>query len=327
MTLRQTGRALYAVALVGLGLALVGSAVRAQSASFKAKREEIRRQAREDRDKAKLSGEANRKKLFQLYPTPEIALAKPVVMSAGSTAQLSIAGKFTDKTTFVSYNDGVELTNAVVAPNLFKATVTAAAGLPPVWARIYGFAPVSEGEVWTPAVFIGAPRAFTLTASNGWIIKLTPEAAAFAFNKPGVASVTYKAQYSKPGATSPFETTSGSLQIDADNDAGSYMFMMSPGNSGTAMAEMQDLQTKMMALVKAGKMSGPEWDALDKKLTAASDRMSKEMQAAIKDPSAMQKKEDDFGCGTINLWIRGGQVSGNITCGKNVGSSLDFTGK
>jgi hypothetical protein len=55
--------------------------------------------------------------------------------------------------------------------------------------------------------------------------------------------------------------------------------------------------------------------------------MSKDLQAQIKDPEAMQKKQDDFGCETISVWTTGGQISGNITCGKNVGSSLSFTGK
>jgi hypothetical protein len=55
--------------------------------------------------------------------------------------------------------------------------------------------------------------------------------------------------------------------------------------------------------------------------------MMKEMEAQIKDPAALQKKQDDFGCGTINVGIRAGKVSGSVTCGKNVGSSLSFTGK
>lgn len=322
-----TGRTLYAMALVVLTVALVASAVRAQSTSFQARRTEIQKQAAAERNQAQLNGETNRKKLYGLYPTPEIPLAKPVLMAAGTTAPLAIIGKFGAKTTFVSYNDGVELTNAVVALNSFKATVSAAAGLPPGWCRIYAFAPVSGAEGWTPAVFIGSPVTYTLTAKNGWTIKLEPETPAFGITKPGTATIVYKAQFFKPGQTKPFETTSGPLTIEAESGPGSYMFMMSAGNSGSAAAELQDLTVKLMALAQAGKVSSPEFAALQKKVEATQARAMKEMEAMIKDPAAAQKKQDDFGCGTINLFISKNQISGNITCGKNVGSSLDFTGK
>jgi hypothetical protein len=51
------------------------------------------------------------------------------------------------------------------------------------------------------------------------------------------------------------------------------------------------------------------------------------MEAQIKDPAAAQKKQDEFGCDTINLTIRAGSVTGSVSCGKNVGSSLRLTGK
>jgi hypothetical protein len=327
MTNRHTGRTLYALALVALALALVAAAVRAQSTAFYAKRTEIRRQAAEARTQAQLNGDANQKKLYTLYPSPEIVLAKPVVVAAGSTAPLSIVGKFSDKTMFVSATDGVDLTNAVVAANSFKATVSAAAGLPPSWARIYAFAPVSGAEAWTPAIFVGSPRTFSLTATNGWTIKLAPEKPAFAFSKPGTADATYKAEFYKAGATTPFETTTGSLTIEAESSPGSYTFFMSAGSSGSAMAEVQALSEQMGALMKAGKFGGPELEAIQKKMEAAQDRMMKDMEAQIKDPALAQKKQDDFGCGTINVFITRGAVSGNVSCGKNVGSSLNFTGK
>jgi hypothetical protein len=103
--------------------------------------------------------------------------------------------------------------------------------------------------------------------------------------------------------------------------------MMSAGNAGAMMAEILALGEKMGALMKAGKYSGPEIEAVQTKLEAAQDRYSKETEAQVKDPAAAQKKQDDFGCGTISLSIRNGQASGNVNCGKNVGSSLGVTGK
>lgn len=327
MMSRQTGRTLYALTMVVLAAALVASAVRAQSTNFQARRTEIQRQAQADRTAASLAGDANRKKLYSLYPTPEIPLAKPVVMAAGSTAALSITGKFSDKTTFVSRHDGVELQNPVVAPNSFKATVSAAADLPPTWARIHAFAPVSGAEAWTPAVFVGTPATFSLAAANGWTITLAPQAKVFEFPRPGTATVVYKAEYFKPGSAAPFETTTGSLTIEAENTPGSYTFQMSAGGSGSAMAETMALAERMGELMKAGKYDSPELAKIQKKMEAAQERMQKEMEAQVKDPAAFQKIHDDFGCGTINLTIRAGSVTGSASCGKNVGSSLRLTGK
>jgi hypothetical protein len=327
MMSRQIGRTFYALTLAVLAAALVASAVRAQSTNFQAKRTAIQRQAQADRTAAALGGDANRKKLYSLYPTPEIPLAKPVVMAPGSTAALSMTGTFSDKTTFVSRHDGVELQNPVVAANSFKATVSAAADLPPTWARIHAFAPVSGAEAWAPAVFVGAPATFSLAAANGWSITLAPQAKAFEFPKPGTATVTYKAEYFKPGSATPFETTTGSLTIEAENDPGSYSFMMSAGNSGSAQAETLALAERMAELMKAGKFDSPELAKIQKKMEAAQERWAKEMEAQIKDPAAAQKKQDEFGCDTINLTIRAGSVTGSVSCGKNVGSSLRLTGK
>ncbi|MEI6667521.1 MAG: hypothetical protein WCP29_05130 [Acidobacteriota bacterium] len=67
--------------------------MRAQSTGVYAKRTAIQKQAAADQARAQLAGDANRRKLFQLHPTPDIPLAKPVMMSAGSTAPLTLAGK------------------------------------------------------------------------------------------------------------------------------------------------------------------------------------------------------------------------------------------
>ena len=205
-----------------------------------------------------------------------------------------------------------------------KATVTAAAGLPPQWARVHVFAPVSLAETWTP-VFVGVPQAFELKASNGWTVKVTPEAKTFAVSERE-ARVGYKAEYFKPGATTPFETTSGPLTISA-NDAmvGRYNLMLSPGQSGSAMEEYQELSKKMVEMMQAGKVGTKEFDALQKKADAAEARWMKEMVSLVADPAAAQKKQDAFGCQTIGLTVRGQAATGSISCGKDVGT-LEVTG-
>jgi hypothetical protein len=49
--------------------------------------------------------------------------------------------------------------------------------------------------------------------------------------------------------------------------------------------------------------------------------MINEMMASIKDPAAMQKKQDEFGCHTIRaIPDAAGKVTGTIGCGRLVGN-------
>lgn len=306
-------------------IVLVAAAlVRAQSSSFQARRNELRRAAQAAQQAEGLAGSANRKALYAKYPTPEITLAKPTVLTAGASGALSIPGAFPAGTTVMAGSDAITLSEVTVTATSVKGKVTAAAGLPPQWARVYAFTPVSMAETWTP-VFVGAPQAYTLKASNGWTVRLTPDAATFTVSERD-ARVTYKAEFLKAGEPAPFETASGPLEISAnDTSGGSYAVFLQGGQAGSAMEEYQALSKRMVELMQAGKVGTKEFDALQKKVEVAQERWIKEMEAATADPAALQKKNDDFGCRTVNLTVADGRVTGNITCGRNVGS-LQLTG-
>jgi hypothetical protein len=298
--------------------------VRAQSSGFQAKRAELRKQAEAAQQAEGLAGTANRKALFAKYPTPEITLARPLVLAPGGTGALSVPGKFAPGTAVFAGSDAITLADVVVAAASVKASVTAKAGLPPQWARVYALAPVSLAETWTP-VFIGSPPAFSLTASNGWTVKVTPEAKAFTVSERE-ARVSYKAEYFKPGETTPFQTASGPLEIGANSEMpGRYNLMLGAGQAGSAMEEYQELSKKMVAMMQAGKVGTKEFDALQKRAEAAQARWMKEMEVQVADPASMQKKQDDFGCETISLTVDGARVTGSVSCGKNVGT-LQVTG-
>jgi hypothetical protein len=305
--------------ILSLTLAALVAITRAQSSGFYAKRTEIQNQAKAEQQAAGLAGSANRKALYTQFPTPEIALGAPVVVAPGQPVPLQLTGKFSEKTTFVSGSDRLVLSGVTVAAGKLTATAHAPQTPLPGWARIYAFSPVSAAETWTP-VFVGTvPPAVTLTASNGWTITLTPDAPKFAITSRD-AKVGYKAEFYKPGEARPFETTSGTLTLDANNTSASLHFGMQPGNQGSAMAEMQQLSARMGELMKAGKYTGKEMQDLQKKLEVTQERVTKELEAQIKDPAAMQRKQDDFGCGSISLEADGANVKGGVSCGKNVGS-------
>jgi hypothetical protein len=322
---RRAARTLYRVGLVALSAALVVSAVRAQTTSFDARRAEVLRQARADQQAAGLAGGANRAKLYSLHSTPELTLAKALVLAPGASAPLALSGRFEAKTTFLSQLEGVELTNPVAAANAFKATVTVAPGVPPAWATIHAFAPVSGAWSSIPAVLVGSPQAYKLSASNGWTIVLTPQAKAFSVEERGRATVAYKADYIKPGGAAPFESLTGSLTLQSYGTPGSYSFSMQVG-AGSAQAEVMALSEQMMPLMRAGKYDSPELQKLQAKLEAAQARMVKEMEAQVKDPSAMIRKQEEFGCGTIDLSVGAGRVTGSARCGSKVGT-LRLTGQ
>lgn len=318
MTVRRhiVGR-LFTVAVLVL---VTAALVRTQSTGFQARRNELRRQAQAAQQAEGLAGAANRKALYAKYPTPEIALAKaPLAMKAGASAPLALTGRFAPGTELVVASEALTLSDVAVTAGGVKATMVSAADAPPQWARVYAFSPVSMAETWVP-VFIGAPQAYSLEASNRWTVTLTPEAAVFTVSERE-ARVAYKAQFFKPGETAPFETTSGALALEASNTTpGSYTFFMQAGQAGSAMEEYQTLSKRMVELMQAGKVGTKEFAALQKQADALQERFTKEMEAMTADPAAMQKKQDDFGCGTINLSVRAGRVTGSITCGRNVGS-------
>ena len=84
---------------------------------------------------------------------------------------------------------------------------------------------------------IGAAPSFTLTASNGGMVALTPETRKWTVDDDS-ASLTYRAEYSKPGTLAPFEKMTGALTVSADDcPANTFTFSLQPGGTGLAMQE------------------------------------------------------------------------------------------
>ncbi len=317
MTTLTVHRTLTRLLLAALAVSVAIALTRAQSTEFYAKRTELRKQAEAAQAAAGLGGSANRQKLFAAHPTPEITLARPIALAPGATAPIAFKGTFSDKTTFVSANDVLALSEVAVAPNAFKATATIKAGVGPQWTRVYAFAPVSAGETWAP-VFVGAPQTYTLTAKNGWTIQLTPDAKQFALDSLN-ARVGYKAEYFRRGETTPFETSTGSLTLNASSLGASYSFSLQAGGQGSAMAEMERIGARMSELMKAGKYDSKELAGLQKQMEVVQERMMKEVEAQVANPAALQKKQEDFGCGSIHLSQGDAGLRGSVSCGKNVG--------
>lgn len=326
--MRYWTRFVTRAATVVVGLALAAGLVRAaNSRKFNDARDALRKQWAAEQQKLGLNplDTKSREKLYAAYPTPEITLCKVVDVAPGGSAAVEIAGKFPEGTAFLADDDAVDLAGAAVAGGRFKATANVAPGQGPGFVRIHAYSPVSGAHAACDALFVNSLRSYDLKAGNGWTIKAIPQARAFT-RKGTESSVTYRVEFYKSGEPKPFETMNGNYFVGAGHaPSDDFSLSLNPG-AGGAMGQLLELQQKMQDPDAFTKMSDKEREALMARMDALTEQMIKEQQAAIADPAAMQRKEDQFGCRHLTLKTSAdGTASGSVSCGKNVGS-LDLTG-
>jgi hypothetical protein len=319
----------FATGLVVVGLAMGSTAVLVRAAAMNAKYaaevQRLRQEWRSQQQAEGLSGSAQQKSLYGKYPTPELVLAKVVHLAPGQTATLAATGTFPPRTMFLLEHDQVTLGTPTVGATAFSAPVTAAPDAIPGFARLFAYAPVSGAWRAAPAVLIGTPPHFDLTASNGWMVKVVPQAKAFTVQGEQ-ASVAYVAEFYRSGEATPFETASGTVSLEGGQaPSDEWSFSISAAGAGSAMAEMQAIQSQMSDPNAFMKMTDAQRDALMARLEAVTERMGKEAEAMVADPAAAQRKQDAFGCQYLSLKLAGAAVTGAVSCGKDVGR-LDLTG-
>lgn len=323
----RTSSTCNTVLMLGLAIASAGVVVRAASLSsaYQAEVQRLQREWQAAQQTEGLSGSAQRKALYAKYPTPELKLAKPVALAPGASAPLAVAGTFSPQTVFLLENDQVSLSQPTAAAGRFSATVSAAPDALPGFARLYAYTPVSGAWTTAPAVFVGTPPTFALTASNGWAVALVPQASSFTLDG-AEASVRYKAEFRRAGESAVFETASGTLTLDGTRGpTDQWSMSITAGEAGSAMEEMLAIQAQMGDMNAYMKMTEKQRDALSAKLEALGERMTKEAEATMADPTAAQRKQDAFGCQYVSLTLAGSSVTGHVSCGKDVGS-LQVTG-
>ncbi len=200
-----------------LGLGMAGAVVRAGSATkFWEKRAEMNRELRAEQQRLGLNGSANQKALYSQFPTPEITLCKPVVIAPGGSSPVALGGKFAEKTVFLAANDDVTL-EGTLAAGKFTGTATAVADAGPGWAPVHAIAPVSGANRSCGAIFVGPVTPFEFKGDNGWTIKLTPQAKAFALSSED-ATLPYAVTFFKDGEAKPFKTMATSMTFrQSDN--------------------------------------------------------------------------------------------------------------
>jgi hypothetical protein len=315
-------------AVIALGVGMAGAVARAGSATkFWEKRAAMQRELRAEQQRLGLGGRENQKALYSQFPTPEITLCKPVVITPGASAPVSLTGKFLDKTTFLAANDDVTL-EGTMAAGKFTGTATAAADAGAGWAPIHAIAPVSGANRSCGAIFVGPIAAYEFKGDNGWTIKVTPQAKAYAIGE-SQATLPYAVTFFKDGEAKPFKTMASAITLrESDNPTRDTFMSLSPsGAAGSPEAELAEIQRKLSQPDAFKKLGMAE-------ISRLSDRMGKLMDARMKEMNApdynekMMKEQEEFGCNSLSFSIKAGAATGSVSCGRAVGTngSVKLTG-
>lgn len=164
---------------------------------------------------------------------------------------------------------------------------------------------------------------FDLATANGWTIKAAPTEQAFA-SGGSYSSLRYQVEFYRANESSPFETADGTLSVDLDDAQGTFQFNLqrtTPLGTEAAQAELEAIN-KTIVSEAFQNLSEAEQDAVFARSDALSEQIVQQALAAIS-PATSQSWEDDFGCRSFTLTRSGaGQVSGTVSCGKNVGAPV-----
>lgn len=296
--------------------------VRASLDGFDAKRRAIVTACQEERKRLGISNDD----LPSKYPTPEISLVTTACIPVGGTGQLIVKGKFLPGTKFLLHSDQLEVVKESVTATEYRATIKAPAGLGPEVADISAYSPVSCASAHAQkAAVVSGKWEWDLQSSNGWRIKARPGVDTRC-NSRGQGALQYTVEFYRGAETTPFQKRPGELffspwdqhpyqlRVEEEKPGGDFQAqmqaisqkLMNPNTSMAerekAMAEMQELQKKVMA-----KMS--------------------DMAAVQNEQKQFEQKKKEFGCEVLELQIgAGSQVQGLMRCGELVGRRIQVNG-
>ena len=250
------------------------------------------------------------------------------VLPGGSVA-VTVRGDFPAGTTILSERDGVTISGAALSATTYSARVTVPPDEGPGFVRLWAFTPIVHGP--TAVALVETLYRFDLKSPNGYTVKIAPVDKTFTISDNKHAQVKYQAEFYKPGEARPFETVTGYQTFDAgdaphESRTPYARLDISFDQSTTSpQAEMEEINNKM----SDPKTTDAERNALMGRLGEVQRKMLEAMTKALQtDPASLNKKQDDFGCGFLQLYpSKGGVVEGGFICGKNFNEGrLNVTG-
>jgi hypothetical protein len=315
--------------LISLFAGVAGAAVLSAqiTTKFRAERERIEEAiGRNQNAKGLTEGEILHNRLLNPFASSGVRIQK--VLPGGSVA-VTVRGDFPAGTMILSERDGVAISGAALSTTTYSARLTIPPDEGPGFVRLWGFTPLGiEGPI--AVALVDTLYRFDLKSANGYTVKVAPVEKTFTFADNKYARVKYQAEFYKPGDAKPFQTVVGDETFDPDK---------APYESHTPYARL-DISfsystTSPQAEIEAitGKMNDPKTTAAERndllvRLVAIQQKMLEGLTKLQTDPASLDKEQDDFGCGLLQLYpSRGGAVEGVIICGKNFNDgALKVTG-
>jgi hypothetical protein len=266
-------------------------------------------------------------RMINPFASPGIRIQK---MLPGSGLAVTVRGNFPAGTKILSERDGVMLSGAALTTTSYSARLTIPPDEAPGFVRLWAFNPIGiEGP--TAVALVDTFYRFDLKSPDGYTVKIMPLEKTFTIEDNKRARARYKAEFSKPGESKPFETVTGD-QMFSVTDAPlpshtpyARLEISFEQSTTSPQAELEDINKKL----GDPKTTEAQRNALMVRMGAVQTKMLEEMARALKtDPASLNKQQDDFGCGFMQLYpSRGGVVEGNFSCGQNFnGGTLKVTG-
>jgi len=320
-----------AFVLVSVVAGMAGAAVLSAQVTtrFKAEHQRLQTAARDFAVKQGLSeGALLRNAISSPFKGPVANMQK--VLPGGSVS-VTVRGDFPTGTTFLSERDGVTISGAALTTTAYSARLTIAPDeTAPGYVRLFAITPVGI-EGFAAVAVVDTFYRFDLRSPDGYTITITPLERTFTIDNVH-ATAKYQAEFYKAGQTKPFETLTGDQTFDPGK---------APFESHTPYARLDfefdtsagSPQAELEALGK--RMSDPKLPAAERNAAAArimelQKKMLDEMAKALQtDPASLNKAQDDFGCGLVQMYPdKGVIVDGNILCGSNFhgGNPLKVSG-
>jgi len=248
------------------------------------------------------------------------AAARVQKVLPGASINVTVRGEFPTGTTILSERDGVTISGAMQTTTTYSARLAIAEDEGPGFVRLWGFTPLGiEGP--TAVAIVETFYRFDLKSPNGYIVKVIPIEKTFTIRDNRHASVKYQAEFFKPGDSKPFETLTADQSFSVDDD---------PLASHTPYARLdisfsQSTTSPQAEIEQLSKTLGDP-KATDAQRGAAMTRIGELQRKMLEgltkalqtDPASLNKAQDDFGCGLLQVYpSKGGEVEGMISCGKN----------
>jgi hypothetical protein len=323
--MRQRALVLVAVFAGMAGAVVVSAQV---TTAFRAAHDRLRTAARELAVKRGLS---ERELLSNAIASPfKSPVARIQKVLPGGTVSITVTGDFPAGTTFLSERDAVTIAGATQTTTAYSARLTIPPDEAPGYVRLFAITPVGI-EGFAAVAVVDTFYRFDLKSPDGYTIKITPLAKTFTVDTMQ-ASAKYQAEFYKQGETTPFETLTGNQSFDPgqapfeSHTPYARLDLEFDAAAGSPQAVLDELNAKMAD----PKTTAADRNAAMARMMQLQAKMLEEMTRALKtDPASLNKTQDDFGCGLVQLYPdKGAIVDGNIMCGTNFhgGNPLKVTG-